>query len=240
MTEAEWLAERRPDKLLEYFETAPFSEQSVRFTRRFRLFAVACCYLVRPPQASPLLMACLATAELHADSAASDLELKQARCVTADSDGTFFHECVSATVTPFTRIGPRISLGGDDELLVHTEPHSVACVVLYAASMTVAYEGATSLHFRRQPPQSCFEALVRDIFGNPFRPMAFDPAWRTDTAVALARQMYDSREFGAMPILADALQDAGCEDEQVLNHCRDANQVHVRGCWVCDLVLGKE
>ena len=82
-------------------------------------------------------------------------------------------------------------------------------------------------------------ALIRDIFGNPFRPVAFDPAWRTDTAVAIARQMYDAREFGAMPILADALQDAGCEDEQILNHCRDANSVHVRGCWVCDLVLGK-
>jgi hypothetical protein len=82
-------------------------------------------------------------------------------------------------------------------------------------------------------------ALIRDIFGNPFRPVSFDPAWRTDTAVALAQQMYDSREFAAMPILADALQDAGCEDEQVLNHCRDASQVHVRGCWVCDLVLGK-
>jgi hypothetical protein len=51
--------------------------------------------------------------------------------------------------------------------------------------------------------------------------------------------MYDSRDFGAMPILADALQDAGCEDEQGLNHCRDANQVHVRGCRVCDRVLGR-
>jgi hypothetical protein len=83
-------------------------------------------------------------------------------------------------------------------------------------------------------------SLLRDIFGNPFRPVTFLPAWRTDTAVSLARQMYDSREFGVMPILADALQDAGCEDEQVLMHCRDASQVHVRGCWVCDLVLGKE
>jgi hypothetical protein len=83
-------------------------------------------------------------------------------------------------------------------------------------------------------------ALVRDIFGNPFRPVVFDPAWRTDTAVALARQMYDSRDFSAMPILADALQDAGCDSEYVLNHCRDASATHVRGCWVVDLVLGKE
>ena len=81
--------------------------------------------------------------------------------------------------------------------------------------------------------------IIREIKRNPFRPVSFNPAWRTDTAIALARGMYDSRDFGAMPILADALQDAGCEDEQVLNHCRDATAVHVRGCWVCDLVLGK-
>jgi hypothetical protein len=81
--------------------------------------------------------------------------------------------------------------------------------------------------------------LVRDIFGNPFRPVTFSPSWRTDTAVSLARQMYESREFSAMPILADALQDAGCDNDDILNHCRDAKQVHVRGCWVVDLVLGK-
>jgi hypothetical protein len=66
----------------------------------------------------------------------------------------------------------------------------------------------------------------------------FDPDWCTDTARALARQMYDRREFSAMPILADALQDAGCENDDVLNHCRDPRQVHVRGCWVLDAVLG--
>jgi hypothetical protein len=81
--------------------------------------------------------------------------------------------------------------------------------------------------------------IGRDIFGNPFRPVAFDPDWRTSTAVALAKQMYDSRDFSEMPILADALQDAGCENDDVLTHCRDARGVHVRGCWVVDLVLGK-
>jgi hypothetical protein len=81
--------------------------------------------------------------------------------------------------------------------------------------------------------------LIREIFGNPFRPAEFSAEWRTDTAVSLARQMYDARDFSAMPILADALQDAGCDSDDVLNHCRDANQVHVRGCWVVDLVLNK-
>ncbi len=80
---------------------------------------------------------------------------------------------------------------------------------------------------------------IRDIFGNPFRPVAFDPSWRTDTAVSLAKGMYESRDFSAMPILADALQDADCDNDDILDHCRDANQVHVRGCWVVDLVLGK-
>lgn len=82
-------------------------------------------------------------------------------------------------------------------------------------------------------------AVVRDVFGNPFRKVTFDAKWRTDTTVALARQMYDSRDFSAMPILADALQDAGCENEDILTHCRDTAARHARGCWVCDLVPGK-
>jgi hypothetical protein len=81
--------------------------------------------------------------------------------------------------------------------------------------------------------------LIRDIFGNPFRPVTFSPEWRTSTAVALASQMYESRDFGAMPILADALQDAGCDNDEVLGHCRGPGP-HVRGCWVVDLVLGME
>ncbi len=81
--------------------------------------------------------------------------------------------------------------------------------------------------------------LARDIFGNPFRPNLLDPEWRTSNVVLLARSMYESRDFTAMPILSDALQDAGCEHEDILNHCRDANGVHVRGCWVVDLILLK-
>ncbi|WP_239465862.1 hypothetical protein [Gemmata sp. SH-PL17] len=67
----------------------------------------------------------------------------------------------------------------------------------------------------------------------------FSPNWHTDTAVTLASQMYESRDFSAMPILADALQDAGCNDDRILDHCRGPGP-HVRGCWVVDLLLGKE
>ena len=71
-------------------------------------------------------------------------------------------------------------------------------------------------------------APLRDTFGNPFRPVSFSPEWRTDTAVSLARAMYESREFSAMPILADALQDAGCDEPAILDHCRAPGE-HVRG-----------
>jgi hypothetical protein len=80
---------------------------------------------------------------------------------------------------------------------------------------------------------------LRDIFGNPFRPVAFDPRWRTSDVVGVARAIYDDKAFERMPILGDALMDAGCEDEQVISHCR-GDGPHVRGCWVVDLILEKE
>jgi hypothetical protein len=80
---------------------------------------------------------------------------------------------------------------------------------------------------------------VIDVFGHQLNAHRFERAWATDTAVAVAKQMCDVREFSAMPILADALQDAGCHCETALAHCRAAKHVHVRGCWVVDLVLGK-
>ncbi len=81
--------------------------------------------------------------------------------------------------------------------------------------------------------------LFLEHFGNPRDPVAFDQAWLTSTVVAIATGMYKSGDFSAMPILADALQDAGCDADDLLNHCRDASATHVRGCWVVDLVLGK-
>ncbi|WP_246173648.1 hypothetical protein [Limnoglobus roseus] len=82
-------------------------------------------------------------------------------------------------------------------------------------------------------------AILRDIFGDPFRPVTFDSHWQSETAVSLAQAIYDDRAFDRLPILADALQDAGCEDADVLSHCR-GDGPHVRGCWVVDLVLGKK
>ncbi len=105
--------------------------------------------------------------------------------------------------------------------------------------------------------------LLREMFGNPYtlteKPATanrtktstrkrksekregwhFESDWRTETASALARTMYNANDFSAVPILADALQDAGCDNEDILAHCRNASHTHVRGCWVVDLVLGQ-
>jgi len=81
--------------------------------------------------------------------------------------------------------------------------------------------------------------LVREIFGNPLRPAVVDPSWQTSTVVALAQAIYHERAYDRMPILSDALEDAGCTNADILSHCRGPGP-HVRGCWVVDLLLGKE
>ena len=84
--------------------------------------------------------------------------------------------------------------------------------------------------------------IRREVFGNPFRPVTLDPnwlTWRDGTVVKLAQTIYDDRRFDLMPILADALHEAGCTNDDILNHCREGGG-HVRGCWVVDLILGKD
>ncbi len=78
--------------------------------------------------------------------------------------------------------------------------------------------------------------LVREVYGNPYRNIPFDDRWRTADAVGVARRIHDTHGSADMPILADALEDAGCDDADVLNHCREPAH-HVRGCWVLDRVL---
>lgn len=81
-------------------------------------------------------------------------------------------------------------------------------------------------------------ALIRDVFGDPYPPPAFDPAWRTPEVVEIAEGVYDDKAFDRMPFLADALEGAGCTNEAILEWCRGPGP-HARGCWVLDLALGK-
>jgi hypothetical protein len=80
--------------------------------------------------------------------------------------------------------------------------------------------------------------LLREIFGNPFRPVILDPRWLTSAVVDSATAIYNHRAFDRMPILGGALLDAGCDNEEIIAHCR-SEATHVRGCWVVDLILAK-
>ncbi len=84
--------------------------------------------------------------------------------------------------------------------------------------------------------------LIDCVHGNPFRPVRADPAWlawKSGTVPAIARRIYDEKAFGDLPILADALEEAGCSNPAMIVHCRDDHR-HVRGCWVLDCLLGLE
>jgi hypothetical protein len=87
------------------------------------------------------------------------------------------------------------------------------------------------------------QAILRCIFGNPFRPSPPLPAeilaWNGGTVVRLAQAMYEARDFRDMPLLADALLDAGADDEALIGHCRAGGE-HARGCWAIDLILSKD
>jgi hypothetical protein len=122
--------------------------------------------------------------------------------------------------------------------LLLSEPWGAARQVIVPISLVHPGEPVPLLS--REETQNCCW-LLREIFGDRggllVSPM-WEEAWRTETAVALARHIYESRDFSAMPILADALQDAGCDNVDVLGHCRGPGP-HLRGCWVVDTVLGK-
>jgi hypothetical protein len=87
--------------------------------------------------------------------------------------------------------------------------------------------------------------LLREIVGNPFRPVSLAPAWLTPAVLKLAQAAYDNRllpsgllDNGGLAVLADALEEAGCDHQDILSHLRGPGP-HTRGCWVVDLILGK-
>jgi hypothetical protein len=180
--------------------------------RRSRLLAVAFCHTRLPDFDDTGFRAALKTISRYADGDATRDELEAAR-VWART------EAVKANDKSFTARG------------------DFAWAVGFAAQTPVSPSRIGTV-IDRGTDGPALLGLLRDVVGNPFRPVVFDPSWRTETVLALARQMYESREFSAMPILADALMDAGCDADDVLNHCRDSF-LHVRGCWVLDGVLGR-
>jgi hypothetical protein len=191
--------------------------------RKLRLFAAACCRRIAHVLPDERILRALDAAERLADGTIDPSEWADAEARAKEVrrgihpllDAQQWNAVVASVIAVSHASCP------DHEL-------QLAANTSAAARRAVQAEPATHAH------------LVREVFGDPVRPVKFSSAWRTSTVVALAAQMYERREFSAMPILADALQDAGCESVKILNHCRDTNQVHVLGCWVVDLVLGKQ
>lgn len=118
---------------------------------------------------------------------------------------------------------------------------SVAMAVGYATDVIVS---PLYTSYSANCNRIALRKLCCDIFGPLlFHAITISPSVRTgDAAIPfrLAKAIYEQREFEAMPILADSLEEAGCDDQEILRHCRQQGWLHVRGCWVIDLLLGKD
>jgi hypothetical protein len=218
VTESEWLAAEHPRRMFEHL--------GGRVTdRKRRLFAIACARRTTALWGDHRPQDVLAEAERLADNTAAEVNR---------------WGCGSGAARQFT-LAAAVSTVAPDPLVAADLSASHAATSLgYAASEPFPYPTRLRVYANTVRQEGTVQAeLVRCIFGNPFRPTRLDPMWLTDTVVALARHIYESSDPSATLPLADALQDAGCDNEDVLSHCR-GDAPHVRGCWVCDLVLGKE
>ena len=225
MTEAEWERGRNPRELGRAGVSLAPSHCKAR------LLAIRYLEYVREIGRYPIDAKALAVAVQVADGLVED-----------SVRATAYHSYVDNSLSE--RINADHSYVDDTDPIVY-ETRSLHHAVLnwsgIQAGLKVLYEICQPLKSRRKMHKADEKPLcsfVRDIFGNPFRPVVFSPEWRTSTAVAIANSMYESRDFGPMPLLADALQDAGCDETDIIDHCRGSGP-HCRGCWVVDGVLGK-
>jgi hypothetical protein len=225
MTEDQWPASADAGALL-----ARLTAEAKRHRRRLRLFSVACCRRLGRWIINERLWKCLDAAERYADGRLKDSGLDH---WTAEANRSW-----QAAEQPGARIRNRPAVVRAHHAIAYTCLSDRYRAYARAAPIILGASKEFGGPFVREM-RSLFPRLLRDIFGNPFRPVPFDRAWRTAAVVGLAETIYADRDFNLMPVLGDALEEAGCDEEGVLRHCRDPQQVHVRGCWVVDLVLGR-
>ena len=219
LDEAAWMSATSVTDLLNHLCYERKVQRTKGGRRKFRLFGCACCRRVWdliPP--GPCRRA-VEAAERYAEGHATKEEMREAL----------------GPAVPFLGEGP----GPANRFAVHS-----AFRVAAAESVMAAWAGtdaSSALHGGWVPDDGAFCVLLRDVFGNPFRPEVLQRHWRTanaGAAVHLARAIYDEGTFDRLPFLADALEDAGCDSAALLDHCRGLAP-HVRGCWVVDQLLGK-
>jgi hypothetical protein len=210
MTEQEWLACSDPAPMLEFL-------RGKASDRKLRLFACACCRCIWHLLPDRRSRKAVEASERFADGL---ITLEKLQFVRGDARW-------AANVA---------SRKSDDSegvkwIVAHlTEPDVYR--VLFAV-WPASYLGGREIQYTLQ----C--TLLRDVFGNPFRPITPNPHWLTPNVVSLAQAIYDDRAFDRMPELADALHEAGCRNDEILSHCRGPGP-HVRGCWGVDIIIGKK
>lgn len=231
MTERDWLecGDHRP--MLAFLQGDPSPANRIS-ERTLRLYACGCCRLIwdiLPYQCCRWAVEATeryADGEVNGEAVAAEHELLN--CVLIPPGEERGPGCQALMAAFFASLDPGDYPGRADE-------KSVA----YAAAVRTP-----SLVIRAADP-SCRASvtrsvadLLRDVFGNPSRQVEVDPTWLTWDVTALARGIQDDRACDRMLILADALEDAGCADEEVLRHSRSGG-AHIRGCWLLDVLLAK-
>ena len=239
MTEEKWLTAADPLPMLAFLQNRGASD------RKWRLFACACCRRIWDRFPDDSNRALVAAIEDHPDgkfkdpeihdpavaSSACELECGHLRAYwVAKYLGRGFYK-MSALASAAYVVCETMTL--DDQEYRDLVMERFCWAFPSGRYLAVLPDPIPSSVQREATAQT---ALIRDVFGNPFQPVVFDPSWQTETVILLARQMYESRDFSAMPILGDALQDAGCANDDILSYCRGPGP-HVRGCHIVDLVL---
>jgi hypothetical protein len=213
MTESEWLECADPDVLLKWLQKSKRHQVS---GRKLRLFSCACCRRIWHLLSTSSREA-VEIAEAYADGLVSEKKVEQTRdSLKGDGQGA---------------VGWALWLPSMTYLEV-TRPETAARSVAGYAAMGLDDEATESA-------EQC--GLLRDVVGNPYRPAGIEPtwlSWNKGTVNKLAQAIYQKRAFDEMPILADALEEAGCSNPEILAHCRQPAQ-HCRGCWVVDQIIGK-
>jgi hypothetical protein len=223
MTEAQWLACADPLAMLDFLERRA-SE------RKLRLFACACCRRVWEALRDQRSRRGVEMAERFADGLVGRDEFESA---------AFEARKVGDAAAKATWTEPRMEVA---LLWANRTAYFTASMKVRAAAEAATARDrpvAEAVEIQWTLERHCQADLLRDLFGTPFRPAGLDSAWLTPDVRALAAGVYEDRAFERMPILGDALEDAGCTDGDVLSHCR-ASADHARGCWLVDLLLGKK
>ena len=240
VTEAEWLACDDPWPML-------WSLGGLASERKLRLLACAFCrriWQLLPGEASRLAVE---AAEQFADGAIRRSRLEAAwRAARAESDDL-------AAVVALGSRSQRAAVGMDaaqaavDASARAPRPQDSAAHGARALATQAGLRDAGGHRGRgtsaEVPPEFVAQcALVRDLFGNPSRRVAAPQRawlrWNDATVPRMGGAIYDERAFDRLPVLADALEDAGCADPDWLGHLREPGP-HARGCWPVDLLLGK-